>query len=81
MKKTFFMLGLLVLGLMITGCTGMGSCNYDGVCSIDEQYVGGCSDCLPDFEVTDDNIYLSYDEAAGIFYADVCVLNKNYLAN
>ncbi|MCF7866345.1 hypothetical protein K9L67_01880 [Candidatus Woesearchaeota archaeon] len=76
MKKTI--IGILILTMMIlTACnTNLGGCNNDGFCSLEEQ-LGNCGDCMPDFEVTDDDIRVYTDYENNIREVGVCVTNKN----
>jgi hypothetical protein len=48
----YTLLSLFVIALALSACSMGGRCVDDGVCSMDEQLTGTCSDCKPDFVVS-----------------------------
>ena len=76
MKKLILILTILA-AFLIAGCSGPGytgdKCYDNDVCSVKEQYLGNCDDCIPDFEVQEENsnAYLY----GNVIDANVCVKN------
>jgi len=79
---------LVILGIsglfLVTGCNVQPKqCVNDNYCSIDEQLIGNCADCMPDFVVDNSNMYATYNPSTNTIDASACVKNTggNYEGN
>jgi hypothetical protein len=73
-----YMLILVVVSLFLTACLGGGAnvCVDDGICTIDEKFRGGCADCLPDFSVPEENMFIQYDPETKYLSYSYCIQNE-----
>lgn len=76
MDKKILLIILIVGALFLSGCNLRPmSCSNDGVCSLDEEIIGTCYDCMPDFVVDDEDMYVSYNPDTHTIDASTCIKN------
>jgi hypothetical protein len=76
MEKKILLVFLIVGTVFLSACNLRPmSCSDDNVCSLDEEVIGTCRDCLPDFVVTDKDMYVTYDPNKNIIDATTCIKN------
>lgn len=63
MRKFLFVF-VAIAAMLFAGCSGPiypgDQCTDDGTCTVKEQYLGGCADCVPDFEAVQDTFSASF---------------------